>query len=78
MVQLECIGEWNGVRRIPQIALDYNGIQMSETAGQPATNIVPGINLVSTLIICDDAVASQIEADNDYLVLWSEAIVNGT
>lgn len=76
MVQLECTGPWNGPRRIPQIALDYDGIQMSETAGQPAANIVPGINLISTLIICSDATAASIEADNDYLVLWSEEIVN--
>jgi len=75
MWEAEVMGQWNEARRIPQIALDYDGLRVSETVGQPAENIVPDPNLVLTWIECESATLDAIEAAPDYAVLWAEEIV---
>ena len=72
----ELIGPWHP-DRIPQIARDYTGLRMSETTGQPAVNITPDPNLVTTWIECEAAILDAIEKDNAYCILWSEEIVEG-
>lgn len=73
--QSELVGPWNIIRRIPQIALDFNNIRQSETTGQDAANVIPDPNLVTTLIITDEATMIAIEADSTYDVYWSEEII---
>jgi len=74
--QAEVIGPWHP-DRIPQIARDYAGLRMSETAGQAASQITPDPNLVTTWVECEAAVLDAIEKDGNYHVLWSEEIVEG-
>ena len=71
--QAEILTPWHP-DRIPQIARDYQGLRMSETTGQPAANITPDPNLVTTWIECEAATLDLIEADSRYLVLWSEPV----
>ena len=75
--QAEVLSPWtvdaNGQRSI-QISRDYAGLTGSDITFQPAENLVPDPNLMAVLIECEAAVLDAIEADGDYLVLWSKEL----
>jgi hypothetical protein len=63
----------------PQLADDYPGVSWSDVTGQPVTAITPEPNLFSVAITwASQADMDAIAADANYLVLWSEEIVDET
>ena len=60
--------------RVVRVTQDFAGITMSDTSCQPSANLTPDPNLMTCLVTCEEAVLDAIEADADYLVLWSEEI----
>ena len=57
---------------------DYPSASWSDVTGQPVENIVPAPNLCNIVIECDLTTLNTIEADVNYLVIWSEEIVEPT
>ena len=58
----------------PKLSDDYV-IGFEDVTGQPTGNLHPAPNLYIVQVECDAAMLNAIEADADYLVLWSEEIV---
>jgi len=75
--QSEIMSPWvvraDGVR-VVRVTQDFAGVTMSDTSGQPSANLTPNPNLMTCWVECEEAVLDAIEADADYLVLWSEEI----
>jgi len=63
----------------PQLADDYPAVSWDDVTGQPVAAITPQPNLLSVAISrAAEADMQAIAADADYLVLWSEEIVDET
>lgn len=58
----------------PSVLDDYTLHKMIDVTGQPSSNIPASPNSFVVECWADDAVFAQIEADNNYLVLWSEVV----
>ena len=58
----------------PQLGDDYALRKWEDVTGQPSANLRPDPNLYVVRVECEEAVLDAIEADADYLVLWSEEI----
>lgn len=56
----------------PQLMDVYPVISYTDMTGQPTANIIPGVNLFAAQFELDAATLAAIEADSNYLVLWSE------
>jgi hypothetical protein len=56
----------------PMLADHYPLASWIDVTGQPAGNIVPGPNLFTIEIVCDDITLASIQNDANYQVLWSE------
>lgn len=54
----------------PKIAQDYVLTKWRDVTGQ--ANIIPTPNLYVVEIACADAVLATLQADPNYLVLWSQ------
>jgi len=76
MYQAEIAGPWvvvNGANVI-KLSQDFAHLSGSDTTGQPIKSIIPDPNLVVVRVECEADVLDAIEADGDYLVLWSEEV----
>jgi len=76
--QAEVIGPWivdpDG-QKSKKLSRDYAGCTISDVTGQPVANLLPDPNLVAVVVVCEADVLDALEADGDYLCLWSEEIV---
>jgi hypothetical protein len=58
----------------PQLAADYGLVSWVDATGQAAASIVPNPNLYTVEIVCQDGVLTQIAADANYSIVWSETV----
>jgi len=58
----------------PQLLDDYDILRFEDITRQDAQNLQPDPNLYLIQVECEADVLGAIEADADYLVLWSEEI----
>ena len=59
----------------PRIGDAYALAKWQDVTGQPPANIAPDPNQYVVLVECEADVLADIEADGEYLVLWSEEVV---
>ena len=62
----------------PLIGDTYSLKKWEDTTGQPAENLQPDPNIYIIKIQCTEEVLNQIEADENYTVLWSEEVQEDT
>ena len=77
MYQAEIASPWvvvNGINTI-KLSQDFAHLRGSDATGQPMKNIIPDPNLVVVRVECEVDMLEAIEADGEYLVLWSEEVV---
>ena len=60
----------------PHVANAYALARYEDVTGQPSANLQPDPNQFIVRIECEVDVLEAIESDNDYLVLWSEEVVD--
>ena len=60
----------------PQVGDDYGISKWEDVTGQPSENLPLAENMYIVKLEAENAVLDAIEADDTYLVLWSEEIVN--
>lgn len=81
MIISEIITSWIGTGSdadpfFPKICNDYNIFASEDVTAQPAENLPLDQNMYVIKVKVDNNVFSEIEADDNYFVLWSEEIVN--
>ena len=60
---------------VAKVSQDYAHLFGADVTGQPARNIPTDPNLLVVRVLCEADVLEAIEADGEYLVLWSEEVV---
>jgi hypothetical protein len=58
----------------PRLPADHAVHSWVDVTGQPATALLPSPNLYTVEVVCDDATLVAVEADANYVVLWSEPL----
>lgn len=56
----------------PAFRDDYTYVRYADVTGQPGDQLPPSPNVLTLEALVDDAVFDVLEADTDYLILWSE------
>lgn len=59
----------------PKIDDDYSLYSWSDVTGQDTSVISPDPNAYTVEIICEDTVLTALNSDSDYVILWSEEII---
>lgn len=59
----------------PRLDDDHNLESWNDVTGQDTTVISPDPNAYTIDVVCDDAVLTALNADNNCAVMWSEEIV---
>jgi len=80
MIQAEVLTKWIGTgaqddANRPAIGDEFAIHKYEDTTGQPSASLYPDPNLFVAKIECEEAVLAQIAASPDYVILWSEEIV---
>lgn len=76
MIRFQVITPWQKIVEdgelfcAPSIENDYEILSYSDVTGQQLVSTAP--NMLVAECIADESIFSQIEADSNYLVLWSE------
>lgn len=78
MIRCEVVTPWRQVAGVNEmaVALDYPA-SWSDATGQPDENILPEPNVFVAHGEVSEAQMAALEADDRYVVLWSEPIEGG-
>ena len=76
MMTAQIVGSWTA-QRTPMLLEDYShpGVQSCNDVTGTAY-VPPSPNLGVWEVVCEDVVLALIETDVDYMVLWSEEVVD--
>lgn len=65
----------NGRNRA-QAFIDYAGQSLWDVSGTPASQLIPGENVVAIEGVVDDATYTAMQADGNVVIVWAEEVVD--